>query len=100
MKTISIVMSAIFVLAGVMETSINLINAFTLLVIAIVYFRGYQKGISYTYTASLIAVIFALLSLLVLIASFVDNLLVGTGLSLSWSLIGFVSLPLILRIKQ
>jgi hypothetical protein len=101
MKSVNLLMSSIFILAGAMETTMNPVNAFTLFVIAMVYFRGLQRGNSYIYTASLLAVVFAVLSLLVMGASFADSLLSGTfKISTDWGLIGFVSLPMVFRIPK
>ena len=92
-------MLVVFALLGAMEAKINPINAFVLFVIALTYFRGIQRGKSYIFSASLIATTFALLSLLTLIASYVNSLLLGEEfkLSLEWSLAGLICFPVLFK---
>ena len=96
---LGIVMSLIFLLLGVMEASTNPINAFVLFVTALIFFRSIQRGESYIFSASLVASTFALLSLLTLIASYANSLLLGEEfrLSFEWALVGLVCLPMLCR---
>ncbi len=96
-----IVMFLFFILLGIKEAQINLINSFVLFVIAFVYLRGFQRGKSYIYAASLIAVVFASISVLTVVASYANSLLLGEGFkfNLEWSLLGLISFPFLLGLK-
>lgn len=98
---LGIVMSTFFALLGIAEISINPINAFVLFVIALVYFRGYQRGKSFIYTASLIAVIFAIISILALMASCINCVVLNEPYEwkLDYGLAGIIALPLLWKIK-
>ena len=98
---LSIAMFFLFIFLGIAEVSINPVNAFVLFVIALVYFRGHQKGKSYVYTASLIAVVFAIISILALIASYIDCMILNETYEweLEFGLAGIIALPLLWKIK-
>jgi len=98
---LSIAMFLLFTFLGIAEISINPVNAFVLFVIALIYFRGHQKGKSSIYTASLIAVIFATISILALIASCINCVVLNEPYEwkLDYSLAGIIALPLIWKIK-
>ncbi|RLI77964.1 hypothetical protein DRP07_11555 [Archaeoglobales archaeon] len=101
MMAIGMLMFLFFTFLGIEEAMINPINAFVLFVIAFVYLRGFQKGKSYIYTASLIAAIFASISILTILASYADSLLLGEEFELSfeWSLLGVFALPILWKLK-
>ncbi len=94
---IGIVMSILFTILGVLEIEVNAVNAFVLFVVALVYLRGYWRGKSFIYAASLIAFVFALISILALIASFVNCLVLDEPIKwvFDYSLAGVATLPLL-----
>ena len=98
---ISLVMAVFFAILSFLEFTINPVNSFVLFTIALVYLRGYKKGISFVYTASLIAIIFALISFLTLVASLIDSIILNEPCvcKFDYGLAGVVSLPLLRKMK-
>lgn len=97
LKILGTILFLTFLFLGIEELEINPINAFVLFVTAFTFLRGLQKGESYLYTASLIAVVFGLISALVVVASFANGLLLGEEpeFNLEWSLMGILLLPIL-----
>lgn len=98
---IGILMFALFTFLGIAEIVVNPINSFVLLTIALIYLRGYRRGKSFIYTASLIAVIFALISILTLVASFINSIILNEPCycKIDYGLAGIIALPLLWKIK-
>ena len=93
-----LIMAAFFMLLALLELKVNVVNSFVLFTISVVYLRGYTQGNGFIFTASLIAVIFALISLLTLLASIFDSLILNEpNYKLDYSLAGLIALPLLRR---
>jgi len=96
---IGILMAVFFSVLAIAELTINPVNSFVLFTIALVYLRSYKKGNSFVYVASIMAVLFAMISLLTLVASFLDSMILNEPCvcKLDYGLAGFVSLPLLIK---
>ncbi len=79
----------------------SLLNAFVLLTIAAIYLRGgTSKSKTYTFAASLLAVCFATLSALAMLASAIDATFFDGSFRVETGIFGFLSLPLLERLRR
>lgn len=98
-----IALSVVFLILAVLQIKYSILDALVLAVIAGTYFRGWQtKRRGYVYAASILAVSFALIEILVFLALYIDGILNGeTGdLRLTPSMLGIITLPIILKYRQ
>jgi len=99
-KTMSLALALIFMALAVLEARNSVLNTFVLLTIAATYFKGAKKGYAYMMAASLIAVCFAAVSGLSMLASVINATFFEGQKSFEVGIVGFVSLIPLLKLRR
>ncbi len=97
---LGLILSLVFLVLALITARENALDALVLVVVAATYFKGWRKGSrGYLYAATILAVIFATLCLLILIANVIDAVVTGESLELKLNpgIVGFITLPLLLK---
>jgi len=98
---LNLVFALLFASLALIEAKNSLLNAFVLFTIATTYFRGWRKkSKAYTATASILALCFASLSMLIMLAYAVNAAFFGEAFKFETGIVGFVTIPLLLKLKK